>query len=105
MLPCFTIYTPRPGRDACIFGFVVENCKIQGLNAQTGGGVFSFDGNITGDVIKIKITITMDYYNGKITYTGQVNADKNKITGTWTLSTSWSGIFTQSGSGTWEVTK
>ena len=89
------------------FGFVVENCKIQAGSYQVEGMSMSFDGSMTGNNVKIYLTTTGSGINQKWTYMGQLNGSKNKISGTWTLSASYDfavGV-TQSGSGTWEVTK
>ncbi len=90
------------------FGFVVENCKIQTGSYQVQGMSMSFSGSMTGNNVKIYLTTTGSGISQNWTYTGQLNAAKNKISGTWTLSASYGGMgvnVTQSGSGTWEVTK
>jgi len=92
------------------FGFVVENCNIQAGSFQESGVSMSFSGSMTGNNVTIYLTINTDGsdFSQNWTYTGQLNADNNKISGTWTLSASYGGMdvsLTQSGSGTWEVSK
>ena len=102
--PGFSQTTPIDGG----FGFVVENCKIQAGSYQVEGMSMSFSGSMTGNNVKIYLTTTGSGISQNWTYTGQLNATKNKISGTWTLSASYSsgGVsVTQSGRGTWEVTK
>ncbi len=85
------------------FWFIVKNCKIE-TTSLPEFIPFSFDGsNIIGNEVKIRITGNED---GTLTniFIGQLNSDKNKISGTFTSEWLETGSRDYS-SGTWEATK